>query len=190
MNNISLDLIYVRTQTHAPRRKRAIIKGEFQERPMRKSSWIILALLLVAIGAPNARAGSIKYTFTGAGKWTGTHFTYVSTAGYLSYGETVVPTDGLAVLFGMDPTVLTSIQFVSPTVILGSGGYDFLAAETGTYNIGAPGIYKFYNSYDGDTFQGSLVISNSTTTPEPSSLLLFGTGLLGLAPIRRKLFGR
>lgn len=29
-----------------------------------------------------------------------------------------------------------------------------------------------------------------TTTPEPSSLLLFGTSLLGLVPFRRKLFGR
>jgi len=29
-----------------------------------------------------------------------------------------------------------------------------------------------------------------TTTPEPSSLLLFGTSLLGLAPFRRRLFGR
>ena len=29
-----------------------------------------------------------------------------------------------------------------------------------------------------------------TSTPEPSSLLLFGTSLLGLAPFRRKLFGR
>jgi hypothetical protein len=28
------------------------------------------------------------------------------------------------------------------------------------------------------------------TTPEPSSLILFGTSLLGLAPFRRKLFGR
>jgi hypothetical protein len=157
---------------------------------MRKSSWIILALLLVAIGAPNARAGSIKYTFTGAGKWTGTHFTYVSTTGYLSYGATVTPTDGLAVLFGMNPTTLTSIQFFSSTAIFGNpGGYDFLAEETPAYNIGELGIYKFYNSYDGDTFQGSLVIS-STATPEPSSLLLFGTSLLGLAPFRRKLFGR
>jgi hypothetical protein len=31
---------------------------------------------------------------------------------------------------------------------------------------------------------------NSATTPEPSSLLLFGTSLLGLVPFRRKLFGR
>jgi hypothetical protein len=30
----------------------------------------------------------------------------------------------------------------------------------------------------------------SSATPEPSSLILFGTSLLGLAPFRRKLFGR
>jgi PEP-CTERM motif len=157
---------------------------------MRKSSWIILALLLVAIAAPNARAGSITYSFTGAGKWTGTHFTYVSTTGYLSYGETVVPTDGIAVLFGMNPTVLTSIQFFDSTAIFGSGGYDFLAEETPAYNIGALGTYKFYNSYGDDAYQGKLVISSVAATPEPSSVLLFGTGLLGLVPFRRKLFGR
>jgi hypothetical protein len=32
--------------------------------------------------------------------------------------------------------------------------------------------------------------STPGTTPEPSTLLLFGTSLLGLAPFRRKLFGR
>jgi hypothetical protein len=33
-------------------------------------------------------------------------------------------------------------------------------------------------------------IAGTSETPEPSSLLLFGTSLLGLAPFRRKLFGR
>ncbi len=158
---------------------------------MRKSLWVILTLLLASIAAPNAHAGSITYFFTGAGKWTGTHFTYVSTTGYLSYGETVTPTDGLAVLFGMDPTVLTSIEFYSSSAIFGEpNGHDFLASESGTYNIDALGTYKFYNTYDGDTYQGKLVISSVAATPEPSSLLLFGTSLLGLAPFRRKLFGR
>jgi hypothetical protein len=32
-------------------------------------------------------------------------------------------------------------------------------------------------------------IAHLTSTPEPSSLILFGTSLLGLAPFRRKLFG-
>jgi hypothetical protein len=43
----------------------------------------------------------------------------------------------------------------------------------------------FYNLDD-----VSVVPTATTTTPEPSSLLLFGTSLLGLAPFRRKLFGR
>ena len=153
---------------------------------MRKSLWVILTLLLASIAAPNARAGRIKYTFTGAGKWTGSYFTYVSTTGYLSFGATVTPTTGIVELFGMDPTTLTSIQFSDPMNIFGNVSFDFLAAETGTYDIGASGTYKFY---DGNSLQGSLVISN-TATREPSSLLLFGTSLLGLMPFRRKLFGR
>jgi hypothetical protein len=158
---------------------------------MRKSSWIILALVLAAIGAPNARAGSIKYSFTGAGKWTGSYFTFVSTTGYLSYGAIVTPTDGLAVLFGMDPTTLTSIQFYDSMNIFGDpDGFDFLASETGTYDIGAVGTYKFFDSSGGDTYQGELVISSVGATPEPSSLFLFCTSLLGLAPFRRKLFGQ
>jgi hypothetical protein len=47
-----------------------------------------------------------------------------------------------------------------------------------------------YGDNSGSYFLGYTVISNVSATPEPSSLLLFGTGLLGLAPFRRKLFGR
>jgi hypothetical protein len=36
----------------------------------------------------------------------------------------------------------------------------------------------------------NISLTPSGVTPEPSSLLLFGTGLLGLAPFRRKFFGR
>jgi hypothetical protein len=42
-----------------------------------------------------------------------------------------------------------------------------------------------YNVMSGDD-----VIASVATTPEPSSVLLFGTALLGLAPFRKKLFGR
>jgi len=40
------------------------------------------------------------------------------------------------------------------------------------------------------TFADSNLALPSSVTPEPSSLLLFGTSLLGLVPFRRKLFGR
>jgi hypothetical protein len=59
VNDIYLDLIYVWTQTQAPRRKRATHRSSrFREVEMRKYLWIILAGLLLAIGAPNAHAGS------------------------------------------------------------------------------------------------------------------------------------
>jgi hypothetical protein len=40
------------------------------------------------------------------------------------------------------------------------------------------------------TDANGLVTSFGTTTPEPSSFMLFGTCILGLLPFRRKLFGR
>jgi hypothetical protein len=43
---------------------------------------------------------------------------------------------------------------------------------------------------EGIDLQGTITGQPSTTTPEPSSLILFGTGLLGLGPFRRKIFGR
>lgn len=50
---------------------RTAILGEAENA---KISVVILTLLLASIAAPNAHAGSITYSFTGAGKWTGTHF--------------------------------------------------------------------------------------------------------------------
>jgi hypothetical protein len=49
------------------------------------------------------------------------------------------------------------------------------------------------DSFPGGTpsaFADSNLALPSSVTPEPSSLLLFGTSLLGLVPFRRKLFGR
>jgi PEP-CTERM motif len=60
-----------------------------------------------------------------------------------------------------------------------------------------PGVAgQFYSNMNGvfpnsdGPYQMEVSGTAVTTTPEPSSLLLFGTSLLGLAPFRRKLFGR
>jgi hypothetical protein len=57
-----------------------------------------------------------------------------------------------------------------------------------------PGITSITFSLVGgstDFAINQLSLTNGVSmTPEPSSLLLFGTSLLGLAPFRRKLFGR
>ncbi|MGH9448215.1 MAG: PEP-CTERM sorting domain-containing protein, partial [Terriglobia bacterium] len=42
-----------------------------------------------------------------------------------------------------------------------------------------------YSATDGDVFLTAQT-NTTTTTPEPTSLLLFGTGLLGLALLRRR----
>lgn len=60
-----------------------------------------------------------------------------------------------------------------------------------------PGVAgQFYSNFNGvfpntnGPYQMEVSGTATTATPEPSSLLLFGTSLLGLAPFRRKLFGR
>jgi hypothetical protein len=61
----------------------------------------------------------------------------------------------------------------------------FACHDTDSTDVQINGIsYSAYgrNSADPGTW--------AVTTPEPSSLLLLGTSLLGLAPFRRKLFGR
>jgi len=82
------------------------------------------------------------------------------------------------------------------------GSQTFIVSTTGSTESGTLGFVGFtsstpfssvtlsmpdspgYNAIDNFTFG-----SNVATTPEPSSLLLFATSLLGLVPFRRKLFG-
>lgn len=67
MNNISLDLIYVRTQTLGH-----IIEGPVLGRSkMRKSLWTIsIVLLSVAAAAPSVHASPITYNFSITGGYT------------------------------------------------------------------------------------------------------------------------
>ena len=73
-------------------------------------------------------------------------------------------------------------KFFVPT---GAGELYLGISDAGFYN-GPPGAYDDNAGF----YTVDYNVTGSTTTPEPSSLLLFGTGLLGLAPFRRKLFGR
>ena len=67
----------------------------------------------------------------------------------------------------------------------------FTATCTGTSaDAGDPITIQLSSGGDQGDFDEVVLSDNLPATPEPSTLILFGTGLLGLAPFRRKLFGR
>jgi hypothetical protein len=70
-----------------------------------------------------------------------------------------------------------------------SSTVDFLQA--GGTGIGNSGAFTITLTDWQDTpLMATIAYTTPATTPEPSSLLVFGTSLLGLVPFRRKLFGR
>ncbi len=95
--------------------------------------------------------------------------------------------------FNFSNTTEDFVLFQNP--VLGSGE-NFLCFEGAVAGCSAPSSINLRVNID-DTSQvlpetGVQIvgIAGTSATPEPSSLLLFGTSLLGLAPVRRKLFGR
>ena len=82
--------------------------------------------------------------------------------------------------FDATGTILT-ISWVSLTA---PGTYHLKLTD---FSCGSP---TFCGTSTIDPYTVSFQIQGATPTPEPSSLLLLGTSLLGLAPFRRKLFGR
>jgi len=152
---------------------------------MRKALWIILAALIMAIGAPNAHADTITYTFTGAGVFAGTEFTYVSTGGFLANGAIVVPTTATDLILSGTAEVFGAIEFLDPNDIAflvnpSSGG--FCCANI-VYDISATGTYT--STPFGGQESGTLVISdNSAAVPEPATSILMLTGI-GLVLVMR-----
>jgi PEP-CTERM motif len=101
----------------------------------------------------------------------------------------------------------TSGAGISDVTIGAKDILDTLNSAFGTYGLTTAvgpltGPSRAYINASFTTNNGVLILSgvgpdstftattSTSATPEPSSLLLFGTSLLGLAPFRRKLFGR
>ena len=155
---------------------------------MRKSLWIMLAALVVAIGAPRAHADSVyAISFSGDASVVGSNL--------LDYNSTSMEftTPSLEVMFdGFTITLATtSTSGVSPndpfTWAIGGGGCDCFAAITDV----SP--FVFFPIYLGSVpqavgFNGGSVTFTAVTAPEPSSIALMLLGV-GLVFVMRKRIG-
>jgi hypothetical protein len=163
---------------------------------MRKSLWVISTLLLfVAIVAPCARSGSItvKFTCTGDNNSGGPCLEATPTAPNVTFQG---PTLEITWYTAANPS---PIAVTLMSTWLATDKYSWLASNDGFFIFDDshpfdPGVFGAANTYlpgfGGLSETGTLSFGQSSATPEPSSLLLFGTSLLGLVPFRRKLFGR
>jgi hypothetical protein len=141
---------------------------------MRKYLWII-PLLFAAIGAPNAHADTYDVTFTCPGLCpepptatapVSTPFSFL----YISVG-------GVPFSVGLVGDLPGDAYAWNEDVTLGTEAFDLVDMTAGQV---------LSTCYSADVCEGGAVLFSPAPTPEPSSMLLFGTGLLGLAVLFRR----
>lgn len=169
---------------------------------MRKSLWIIVVVLFVAIAAPNAHAdsstdGTITFTVSSGGPIATGSFVFDDTTDTLT--SYTVTWDG--VLFNFQP-LLASIP-VTLTELEDSGTWCGVASSatppdgcfgpgemtlsTLTYLVANTGIGVY--TINSAVAEGSYVVTATTVAPEPSSVALMLLGV-GLVFVIRKRIGR
>ena len=154
---------------------------------MRKSLWICVAVVLVVVGAPTLHADPYTPTFTcdqspcAGGLPTAPGVTFSS--------PTVVTEtwDGFAIVFDLPSTDLPTNAYTWSdcyfTDACPLSGFSITDVTLGVITFSTSLTCPPSGCSPPDTAaNGSL----SFVTPEPSSILLFGTGLLGLALLVRR----
>jgi hypothetical protein len=174
-----------------------VCKGLIGGANMRKSWWIFIAVLLMSIGVPAARADSIISVLV---KGEATFCIY-------NFPGPPLYSCGSGSLIGSFKFDASTNSVIGPWSIYwpfetfsGDGSYVSVSGPNlakDEFNFNDDFVFKdlqlvYFNCPVGNggdfcTSHASLI---PVRTPEPSSIILLGTGLLGLVPLRRKLFGR
>jgi len=147
---------------------------------MRKSLWIILAVMIVAVGAPNAQADTTSdLNLQGVSPIPVESFT-INPTDLVVTGQAFFPlfaggtfaTGSLDTLDSSFSTTIPITSFVMTDILITSvqlSGSNENPMETVTL-----------------TFETGTLVSN---VPEPASLMLVGSGLLSLAGVKRRRSG-
>jgi hypothetical protein len=172
---------------------------------------LLVPIVLLAL-ASGALADTINYTATGTSLGQSFTFTFSEpgTVTSLDTLTTVTFTDGTTTLTGLPATVSffpadmgglidvfvslggapVTVEFFGDQIYSGTDPGPFTLL-TGTFPLSA--IFGFGDIFDSNNnlvtdFDGGSVIASSATTaaPEPATLAMLGSGLFGLAALRRK----
>jgi hypothetical protein len=149
---------------------------------MRKSLWIILVVLLVAVGAPNAHADGTTYSIS----FTGTNAPTVVGSDLLFFDSTLdeFTTPSLEIdYFGsditLDATLLGPTNPLTHTYVWGADDNAFEASDlTAGLNLYIASASTGCDSSENFGCEGRVVLTPQMPEPAAGGLMLLGIGLV------------
>jgi hypothetical protein len=156
---------------------------------MRKTLWIMLAILLVSIGAPNAHAdGVYAITFSGTGAPTTSDLLdYNSTSTEFTTPSLQIAYDGKTITLGNDYPMTPPSLYPTDSFTWYSDPLDGVFELVDQSNFTPIVIYS--GAISATTAAGVDDVTLTAQTPEPSSVALMLAGI-GLLLVMRKRIGQ